>query len=230
MHWFTYIKHLIFFLEIANVLSCSVPAFNNLTVQSNFSLTQFLGGWYEIKWTPGDPHNESDIWRNFYQSFQLQNASSSILQVDGRARLLNANSCFSFGPWIIIANNSAKMILQKKDPNSQKILNWPYYILKTDYNNYALAYACSSTNYTLSNLCEKPTLWVFSRTTMLSDALMAPLDEYITNILCINVTTLEITPQDGKRCSLSSQISVENFILLTFLFVTFIVKTEREFI
>ncbi|UJR22215.1 hypothetical protein I4U23_025279 [Adineta vaga] len=227
---FIYIQYLILFLNTVNSLNCNLPSFENLNVQSDFDLKQFLGIWYEIKWLPSEPHNESDIWRDYYQSFQLEDSSSHTLQVPGKARLLNQEKCFSFGPWTIIANNSAKMIVQKKSLNTQTFLNWPYYILQTDYKNYALIYACTSENYTLSNPCLHPAVWVFSRTTTLSTVYMTEVDDYMTNILCINLTELEITPHDGEACYSLSNICDKNLVLLIFLFLTSIIKKEREFI
>jgi lipocalin len=191
---------LVLFKQSTNVLGCTPPAFSNLTVQSNFSLNKFLGIWYEIKWLPATPHNISDIWRSLYQSFQLVNASTQHLLVNGTARLYNKETCFSFGPWSIIANNSAKMILERQDLSVSEPLNWPYYIVKTDYDNYMLVYGCISDNYTQTEPCWEPILWLFSRTPTLSNDYVTTLDQYIVDTLCINLTALEITPQTDTSC------------------------------
>jgi hypothetical protein len=129
MKWLLFIGYIIFFNKSLNILGCTLPSFDNVTVQSDFNLNKFLGVWYEIQWLPGEPHNESDIWRNYYQLFELENSSTQRLLVPGQAHLLNNDTCFSFGPWSILANNSAKMILETKDLNNTNSLNWPYYIL-----------------------------------------------------------------------------------------------------
>ena len=222
MKWFLFIGYFIFSINSVNSLNCTQPSFDNLTVQSDFNLNKFLGIWYEIQWLPGEPHNISDIWHNFYQSFQLQNSSTYSLLVPGTARLYNQEKCFSFGPWAIIANNSAKMILQTKDINSTQLLNWPYYVLKTDYDHYALIYACQSNNYIHTDPCDDPILWLFSRTTSLSSDQLTNLDKYIENTLCINLTRLEITPHDGQSCYSSSNTCIMNLILFVFLFLLYI--------
>ncbi|CAF2745015.1 unnamed protein product [Rotaria sp. Silwood2] len=223
MKWFLFIGYVIVLNKILGILGCTKPSFENLIVQSDFNLYKFLGIWYEIKWLPDQPHNEFEIWRNTYLVFQLENSSTQTIVAPGRGRLINTN-CFSFGPWVIIANNNAKMILQAVDINDTKPLNRPFYILKTDYEHYALIYSCTSENYIHTNPCEKPRLWVFSRTTSLSNDYLIELDNYIVNNLCINLTELEITPHDGESCysSSSSNICVINIIFFIFLFLIYI--------
>jgi hypothetical protein len=113
------------------------------------------------------------------------------------------------------------MILEKKNLNSSTDLNWPYYILKTDYDHYALIYACVSTNYTLDDQCIEPLLWVFSRTIFLSDEYLNELDDYIENTLCINITKLETTPHSETSCyalsSSGSKLYSMSIILYLFL-------------
>ena len=221
MKWLLYITCIVFFDKSCAISNCTAPSFNNVSVQSNFDLNKFLGIWYEIKWLPGEPHNESDIWRNFYQSFQLENLSTQRLLVPGKARIINETDCFSITTWSILANNSAKMILEKQDISSTDLLNRPYYILKTDYEHYALIYACTSTNYILTDPCEQRVAWLFSRTTSLSSTYLTELDQYIESNLCINTTELEITPQDGQSCYSSSNIHLIDLVLM-FLFLLYI--------
>ncbi|CAF1045193.1 unnamed protein product [Rotaria sp. Silwood1] len=200
-------------------MGCTVPSFSNLTVQSNFSLQNFLGIWYEIQWLSSEYHNASSIWSDYSQSFQLENNVSQRLLVYGKARFPNAEQCFSFGPWLIIANNSAKMILQTQDVNSSKILNWPYYILKTDYNHSALIYACMSENYTQNDPCNKSVLWIFSRKNSLSNEYLNELYNYIENILCVDSTKLEITPQSERSCYTSSSLGLKICLMNKFFFL-----------
>ena len=213
-------------LLIDKSLACTIPAFANLTVQSNFSLHHFLGVWYEIKWLP----TESDLWQDFSQSFELQNNSNQQIFVHGKARLPYEQKCFSFGPWLILANNGAKMILEKKNLNNTISLNWPYYIVKTDYNHYALIYGCMSKNFTHEDQCEEPILWIFSRTIVLSNEYLTELDDYIENILCINLTKLHTTLHGEKSCYISSSFGLKMYLIdiklflisLSFIFISYI--------
>ena len=191
--------------------NCTTPPLANLTVQENFNLTRFLGVWFEIEWLPGAPHTEDELWRDFYQSFELVEGSTTRLSVSGKARVLNQATCFSFGPWQIIANNSAKMILERKSPNDTTFLNWPYHILKTDYENYALIYGCTSSNVSHAEPCPQPILWLFSRTVTLTGTHRSMLDTFIDETLCVNRTALEITPHSDKSCLRSFAASLRSF-------------------
>lgn len=219
MSWFLFT---VFAIQVFCVSSCTPPSFNNITVQQNFNLNQFLGVWFEIKWLPDAPHNASDIWRNLYQSFELNNSSMQNIIISGQARVGDNTTCFDTGSWLVYANNSAKMILQTQDISSSTFVNWPYYILLTDYINFALVYGCDTTNYTYMNPCTNPFLWVYSRTTSLSTVYSTLLDNYIENQLCINLTSLEITPQDGVQCYSCSIIHYPALIIFIFLFILYI--------
>lgn len=217
-----FVGYLVCLKQIFALSDCKKPTFENLTVENDFNLNKFLGIWFEIQWLPGEPHNASDIWRNYYQSFQIDSSSSSKLLVPGQARVLNNDTCFHFGPWIILANNSAKMLLEKKSLSETKLLNWPYYVLKTDYDNYALIYGCMTSNYDYNTPCLDPILWVFGRTTSLSSVHTQMLDEFIVNDLCVNLNDLEITPHDGQQCySSSSSLSINPNFNVLFLVILF---------
>ncbi|CAF1505463.1 unnamed protein product [Adineta steineri] len=204
--------------------ACTTPTFSNLTVQSNFSLHNFLGIWYEIKAYLNETNTGLDVWHDFSQSFQLETNSSERLLVYGKARLTQEDQCFSFGPWLLIANDSAKMIQVEKDELTYTTnLYWPYYILKTDYNHYALIYRCKTKNYRLNDPCDDPTVWVFSRTRSLSYEYTKELDTYIENILCMNVTTFEIISHREQSCYMNSVLNLKfysmNIILCLILLV-----------
>ena len=214
-----YTRSLLFAVQVLGVLSCTPPSLNNISVQTNFNLNQFLGVWFEIQWLPDAPHNASDIWRNFYQSFQLNGSSTQNIIITGRARVGDNTTCFDTGAWLVYANNSAKMILQTQDTSNPTYVNWAYYVLLTDYTNFALVYGCNTTNYSYTNPCYNAFLWVYSRTTTLATVYSTLLDNYIQNQLCIDTSSLEITPQDGTQCYSRSIVHYPGLILFGFLLV-----------
>lgn len=207
-------------LDIRPGWTCPTPIFNSLSVQDNFDLKRFLGLWYEIEWLPAEPHSEAEIWRDFYQQFDFENGSTTRLSVPGKARVLNQSSCFSFGPWTIVANNSAKMILERRGSKDTPLLNWPYHVLKTDYSNYALIYGCTSGNFTPTDPCPEPILWLFGRTVSLANEHRSMLSTFIENTLCVNRSRLEITPHSDQPCYRSSafRFTVSSYAL-TLIFV-----------
>ncbi|UJR26906.1 hypothetical protein I4U23_008216 [Adineta vaga] len=217
------------FLLIHYSTTCTIPRFANLSIQSNFSIHHFLGIWYEIEGFSNAIENEFDEVHDFTQSFELdQNSSESIL-ARGRARFIHEERCFSFGPWLLNINSSAKMILEKKDLNNTTTLNWPYYILKTDYEHYALIYSCMSVNYLVEHQCADRILWIFSRTTILSDEYLKELEEYVEKTLCINSTSLEKISHGIKSCYTNSAFrfrfsSIEiHFCLIVFILYLFLI-------
>ncbi|CAF1473005.1 unnamed protein product [Rotaria sp. Silwood1] len=198
MHWLLVVVG--WFLLINQSIGCTPPSFSSLNVERNFNLHRFLGIWYEIKWYTTVNIPPSDVWTDYAQSFQLKHRFGQSLLVYGKARLQTAQECFSFGPWLVRANNGAKMIVEKEDLNSNTRLNRPYYVLKTDYKNYALTYTCISTNYNLNQPCTERNLHLFSRKTSLSWRYLGPLYNYIKNVLCIDQTQLTTIVFHPRTC------------------------------
>ncbi|CAF0808559.1 unnamed protein product [Rotaria sordida] len=108
-----------------------------------------------------------------------------------KARLPNGKECFSFGPSSIFAYDGAKMIVETDDINKNTKVNWPYFILKTDYTHYALTYICVTKGATRYDPCIEEVVEVFSRTTTLAKKYLTELDNYIKNSLCIDLTKFE---------------------------------------
>lgn len=216
-------QKIIAFLWTINIVwGCLPPAFDNVTVQSNFNLRQFLGTWYEIKWYKNETETHEQMWNDYVQIFQMDTNSSDRLLANGYARLSKEKECFPFEPWSIIANNSAKMFVERSNLTGTNKHYWPYYIVRTDYNHYALIYGCMSENYMLNNTCLDPMLWMFSRTVVLSREDLIDLDQYIKTNLCMNLNELRISLHSAKSChgptSFASQIQSNVFVHLLILY------------
>lgn len=211
--------------------TCSLPTMNNFIGQSDFNVHRFLGTWYEIKWYKNESQTNETIWNDFIQTFEFNSNSNDRLRVGGHARLANKKDCFQLNPWLLIlANNSAKMSVEKTNMTSNDTLNWPYYILKTDYTHYALIYGCMSENSPVDNPCLNPMLWIFSRTVLLSRDILIDLDKYVENNLCMNLNELRITLHSAESCRNSTSLARRNvlfqanflFCLLTyFIYISF---------
>ncbi|CAF0953330.1 unnamed protein product [Adineta ricciae] len=204
--------------------TCTMPRFVNLSVPSNFSIQQFLGVWYEIEEYFDDSQDEFDEVYDFTQSFELEHNSSEFLLVYGKARFVHEEQCFSFGPWLLNINNSARMILDRKDLNTTTSLNWPYYVLKTDYEHYLLIYSCTTANYLVEHICEDAILWVFSRTRSLASEYSKELNEYIEKSLCINTTNVKKMSHGTKSCYMTNSAPGTKFssVEIRFCFIVLI--------
>lgn len=72
-----------------------------------------------------------------------------------------------------------------------------YWVVKTDYSNYAVVYECKEQNP--DNTCKTTMSWVLSRHRILSDSLMADISHVIES-LCLNETLFYTTTQTcGKH-------------------------------
>ncbi|CAF2634690.1 unnamed protein product [Rotaria sp. Silwood2] len=196
MFWFITIGLL---LLIHTSLGCSPPSFSSLSVEQNFNLYKFLGFWYEIDFYEAglDP---ADAYTDFIQLFQLENDVTKHLLAFARARAANQPNCLSPTTWSIYANNGAKMIFENQDVTSATILNQPLYVLKTDYDHYALTYKCVTPNYNLDQPCQQRTLNLYSRKPFLESKYLVQLESYIINVLCFNSNDIIRTPFRRPFC------------------------------
>ncbi len=67
-----------------------------------------------------------------------------------------------------------------------------YWILRTDYNNFALTYGC--TLEANDGTCQHAHTWIWSRTNTLADNYIETARQ-IFNSVCVNITTFLPTPQ-----------------------------------
>ncbi|CAF1372595.1 unnamed protein product [Rotaria sordida] len=173
-------------------MGCKTPSLSQITAQKDFCLEKFLGQWHQIKWyTSEKNHNPSESWTDYSQFFALDNCINQHVLAFGRARLPNGTECFSFGPWSIFAYNGAKMIVETDDINKNTKVNWPYIILKTDYTHYVLIYTCITKGATPHDPCKEEVVEVLSRTTTLAKKYLTEIDNYIKNILCVDLNKFE---------------------------------------
>ncbi|CAF4122294.1 unnamed protein product [Rotaria sordida] len=177
---------------------CRPPVFSSLPVQRNFDLCRYLGTWYEIKWYRNRP--VTDVWGDYAQLWDFKDHSERYLKVDGQARRPNETNCFSFGPWSVDASRGAKMIVKTENNNKGAPVNWPYYVLKTDYYHYALVVYCTSDNYRPNKPCDKQLILIFSRQKTLADKYLKPLIKYVNDYLCVSPGQLQTTIFQKNPC------------------------------
>ncbi|CAF3834671.1 unnamed protein product [Rotaria sp. Silwood1] len=187
------------FLLVNTSIGCRPPAFSQLPVQQDYNVYRAIGFWYTVKWYASGS-NTAAVPRDDIQLVQLRNDNPKRLLVFGRARDANTKNCFSYGPWLIDANNGAKLVLQKRDLSSTTNLNQPFYILQIDYEHYALAYTCATPNYVLNQPCENRILLLFSRRKVLASKYLRKAERYITKFLCIDLRDLQTNAFRQPSC------------------------------
>ncbi|CAF2634680.1 unnamed protein product [Rotaria sp. Silwood2] len=182
MFWFITIGLI---LLINTSFGCTPPSFSSLSVESNFNVYRFLGFWYEIDFyrTGFSPAN---LLTDFIQLFQLENDVTKHLLVFSKGKQSVTKNCISLTTKSFYADNGAKMRVEKDDVNSATIVNQPLYVLKTDYDHYALVYRCLTPNYDLNQPCQQRELELYSRKPNLERKYLVPLERYIRNVLCVN--------------------------------------------
>nr|WBW70119.1 venom protein [Lampona murina] len=131
---------------------CPSPA-----VQENFDMKKFEGMWYEIQRTVsflqlGSQCTSANISDSGYEdgSYQFVNEGRSpLIKIKKSARLILT---------VPDEKEPAKMVLRLADLS----LHGQYWVLATDYDNYAIAWSCNHVWLTLK-YARTENLWVYSR-------------------------------------------------------------------
>ncbi|MED6249527.1 hypothetical protein ATANTOWER_015624 [Ataeniobius toweri] len=157
----------------------------NAAVQEKFDAARYLGKWYEIQRMP-----------HMFQKGQCSTATYS-LQSPGVVGVLNRE---------LLANGTVDEItgIAKPDPaEPAKLLVYffedsppaPYWVLSTDYDNYALVYSCTDLSVLHADF-----VWILSRRPTLPDETVKELHSILLSI-GVSVDKLLTTNQDADYCS-----------------------------
>ncbi|KAM5276328.1 apolipoprotein D [Hipposideros larvatus] len=154
-------------------------------VQEDFDLTKFLGIWYEIEKIPA-PFEKGNCVQVNYTALENGNikAIKQLQKSDGSVRQTTSE--------IIRANLAEPAKMGLKYPSSPRVS--PYWVLATDYDNYALVYSCSST----LSLFHLDYAWILGRSPSL------PLETiiYLKGILASNNINIgKMTATNQENCN-----------------------------
>ncbi|KAM4557129.1 apolipoprotein D-like [Fundulus diaphanus] len=161
----------------------------NAAVQDKFDAARYLGKWYEIQKMP-----------TTFQKGQCSTATYS-LQSPGVVGVLNRE---------LLANGTVNEItgIAKPDPaEPAKLLVYffensppaPYWVLSTDYDNYALVYSCTDLSALHADF-----VWILSRRPAMSQETLEELHSILQS-LGVSVHKLLATNQDADYCSIMNQ-------------------------
>ncbi|XP_043558444.1 apolipoprotein D-like [Chiloscyllium plagiosum] len=163
-----------------------------LPVQRNFTLSEFMGLWYEIEAL--HPHSDkgSCITHTFAKTSTLWISVNTTEKRDDEKRILYIGELF-----VARLNETANLKIRFQHGihmeffslESDKFEFIPYQILASDYKSYSLVYSC--TQHSLS-----PTIyaWILSRHAQLDESII----EQLKNILIsheININKMETVDQ-----------------------------------
>ncbi|XP_054914253.1 apolipoprotein D-like [Poeciliopsis prolifica] len=187
------------FLQVFSFTLLSVLAANSqvimpgrcpsAAVQQQFDAARYLGKWYEIQRMP-----------HTFQNGQCSTATYS-LQSPGVVGVVNRE---------LLANGTIDVITgtAKPDPTEPaKLLVYffedsppaPYWVLSTDYDNYALVYSCTDLSVLHADF-----VWILSRQPTLPDQTLEELHGLLRS-LGVSVDKLLVTNQDADYCSAMNQ-------------------------
>ncbi|XP_008432678.1 apolipoprotein D-like [Poecilia reticulata] len=158
-------------------------------VQQKFDAARYLGKWFEIQRMP-----------HTFQSGQCSTATYS-LESPGVVGVVNRE---------LLANGTIDVItgIAKPDPiEPAKLLVYffedsppsPYWVLSTDYDNYALVYSCTDLG-----VLHVDFVWILSRKPTLPDQTLEELHGVLRSI-GVSVDKLLVTNQDTDYCSPMNQ-------------------------
>ncbi|CAH0728579.1 unnamed protein product, partial [Brenthis ino] len=173
----------------------------DIPVTPNFDMTRFQGTWYEIQAYPKEQQAGQCVSHNF-QLFNNAFNLTSFSVIDQFSSVSNGTAT------ITSTDNSAKMLISITS-NGQQI-EIPYWILDTDYTNYALAYSCVNVDTDFRMVYS----WKLSKTKELSTEQLALINNTISRVTVLEERYFEKIDQSADACATLPVISLGQPIIL----------------
>ncbi|ESP02823.1 hypothetical protein LOTGIDRAFT_156771 [Lottia gigantea] len=139
-----------FGLTTANDATCIL---DDIQVQDNFDLKKYLGKWYEIYWIL--PFDINDPFTDYNHVYEEVNSTHFVSHITGRSY---EGKCFYNDVHFEIIGNSKFIKIEDSDK--------PFWVLKTDYDNYSATYGCDEKFE--NGTCNKARGWIWSRNKSMS--------------------------------------------------------------
>ncbi|XP_078340646.1 retinol-binding protein 4-like isoform X1 [Crassostrea virginica] len=157
---------------------------NSFAVQADFNIEKFLGKWYEMKWFSDYYHAHFEGMKPMYEDFTIVYAKQS----DGNISMVSAmrdptahRGCDLYNSTLYLTDTPAKLRMDKRNLGELS----DYWIIKTDYSNFAVVYICYDEN--TDGTCGNAKAWVYSRHHGLAHDLMADADRQLERV-CMDTT------------------------------------------
>ncbi|CAG4957186.1 unnamed protein product [Colias eurytheme] len=160
----------------------------SVRAQYNFNVSAFLGVWHEVEIYPTGMANEQCATQEYTQ----QSATSFTLT----SRFVNNGVQGSF-PWLLersASDTTGSFIATIQTPTMS--ISFPFWILSTDYDNYALAYACANMDENSRRIYS----WKLGRTKQLSTASNTAITSSMANVQVLDQRYFKTTNQSEEAC------------------------------
>ncbi|XP_054706398.1 apolipoprotein D-like isoform X2 [Uloborus diversus] len=147
-------------LSIAGLTAAQFPYFGKCPspkVQENFDMEKFKGKWYEIERTFSFLQIGAICTSKTYNDSGYEDGSIEVVY-EGKSPLFKLNKSMRLIATVPDTNDTAKMVLRLPDLS----LHGQYWVLSTDYDNYALVWSCNHVWLTFRHM-RTENLWILSR-------------------------------------------------------------------
>ncbi|CAH2094770.1 unnamed protein product [Euphydryas editha] len=160
----------------------------NIQAVPNFNMNSFQGTWYEIQAYP----KEQQTGQCINHQYSFNNSVLNLVSSSVTAQILDTtNSVVTFAS---AQDTSGKLTITLNNNGTDIII--PFWVLETNYNDYALAYSCVNVNSTFRSVYS----WKLSRSTTLSAAGNTAINNRIDQIDVLNNTYYENINQTDDAC------------------------------
>ncbi|KAK3576292.1 hypothetical protein CHS0354_036027 [Potamilus streckersoni] len=169
---------------------CQIDSFQ---VQENFDFTKYLGKWYEQKWLAQSYIPQDQLFQDYTHYYVLNPNSSVTIFISGRSPE-NISMCFHYVALLELTTVPGKFRFTRywNQSYSDAI---DYWVMNTDYDNYAFVYGCEKQN--AQGQCTYQDSWVWSRTPTLPARYWALVNNSM-QAVCVNYSRYLDTQQKNE--------------------------------
>ncbi|XP_026760679.3 uncharacterized protein LOC113519703 [Galleria mellonella] len=154
----------------------------------SLNLTRFNGTWYEVEAYPIDQRSGHCIHHEYTAG------SENTLNLQSE-QIEDQNLTIATGTVTADTQNSGRLTISLTN-NKGEIVNIPFWIISTDYDNYALAYSCDNRDDDFRNIFS----WKLSRTKTLSPEANVAINNAISTIDVLGNDYYESIDQSDEAC------------------------------